>query len=73
MSYVQSIPPHDIEAHLAEHDNKSILEFHQLRLGRRRQIDPDRADCFTMRSWSSRTSSQTSGASAPPAPPTARD
>ncbi len=27
MSYVQSIPPHDIEAHLAEHDNKSILRF----------------------------------------------
>ncbi len=24
---VQSIPPHDIEAHLAEHDNKSILRF----------------------------------------------
>ncbi|MQW85464.1 sulfate adenylyltransferase subunit CysN [Sinorhizobium saheli] len=27
MSYVQSIPPHDIETHLAEHDNKSILRF----------------------------------------------
>ncbi|MQX98020.1 adenylyl-sulfate kinase, partial [Sinorhizobium medicae] len=27
MSYVQSIPPHDIEAHLVEHDNKSILRF----------------------------------------------
>ncbi|MDW9644709.1 bifunctional sulfate adenylyltransferase/adenylyl-sulfate kinase NodQ, partial [Sinorhizobium meliloti] len=27
MSYVESIPPHDIEAHLAEHDNKSILRF----------------------------------------------
>jgi bifunctional enzyme CysN/CysC len=27
MSYVQSIPPHDIEAHLTEHDNKSIIRF----------------------------------------------
>ncbi|WP_027997840.1 bifunctional sulfate adenylyltransferase/adenylyl-sulfate kinase NodQ [Sinorhizobium arboris] len=27
MSYLQSIPPHDIEAHLAEHDHKSILRF----------------------------------------------
>ncbi|NRP73072.1 Bifunctional enzyme CysN/CysC [Ensifer psoraleae] len=27
MSYLQTMPPHDIEAHLAEHDNKSILRF----------------------------------------------
>ncbi|APG93279.1 sulfate adenylyltransferase subunit CysN [Sinorhizobium americanum] len=27
MSYMPSIPPHDIEAQLAEHDNKSILRF----------------------------------------------
>ncbi|AUX79096.1 sulfate adenylyltransferase subunit CysN [Sinorhizobium fredii] len=27
MSYMPSMPPHDIEAQLAEHDNKSILRF----------------------------------------------
>ncbi|AJD43761.1 bifunctional sulfate adenylyltransferase subunit 1/adenylylsulfate kinase protein NodQ (plasmid) [Rhizobium gallicum bv. gallicum R602sp] len=27
MSYLQTVPPHDIEAHLTEHDKKSILRF----------------------------------------------
>ncbi|WEX75629.1 sulfate adenylyltransferase subunit CysN [Sinorhizobium numidicum] len=27
MSYLHSVPPHDILAHLADHDNKSILRF----------------------------------------------
>ncbi|OAP39788.1 adenylyltransferase [Sinorhizobium glycinis] len=27
MSYLQSVPPHDLEAHLADHDSKSVLRF----------------------------------------------
>lgn len=27
MSYLQTVPPHDIEAHLTEHDKKSVLRF----------------------------------------------
>ncbi|APG88694.1 bifunctional enzyme NodQ (plasmid) [Sinorhizobium americanum CCGM7] len=27
MSYLQSVPPHDLAAHLAEHDGKSVLRF----------------------------------------------
>ncbi len=27
MSYLQSVPPHDLEAHLADHDSKTVLRF----------------------------------------------
>ncbi|MCG5473516.1 MAG: 50S ribosome-binding GTPase, partial [Sinorhizobium fredii] len=27
MSYLQSVPPHDLGAHLAEHDSKTVLRF----------------------------------------------